>query len=91
LWASNSPANDGSYDSWTKIGSFESIRPSGNTTPGNEYNTEEDRRIAVTGESYDMPEDISAYRYIRYKVFSTWGAQPFWASTELQFFGNPQN
>lgn len=91
LWASNSPANDGSYDSWTKIGSFESIRPSGNTAPGNEYNTEEDRRIAVTGESYDMPEDISAYRYIRYKVFSTWGAQPFWASTELQFFGNPQN
>jgi hypothetical protein len=91
LWASNNPASDGSYDSWTKIGFFESKRPSGNTTPGNDYNTEEDRRIAVTGESYDMPEDISAYRYIRYKVFSTWGAQPYWASTELQFYGNPQN
>lgn len=91
LWASNNPSPDGSYDSWTKIGFFESVRPSGNTTPGNDYNTEEDRRIAVTGESYDMPEDIAAYRYIRYKVFSTWGSQPYWASTELQFYGNPQN
>ncbi len=90
LWGSNNPSSDGSYDSWTKIGYFESKRPSGNTTPGNDFNTEEDRRIAVTGESYDIPENVS-YRYIRYKVFSTWGAQPYWASTELQFYGNPQN
>jgi len=91
LWATNDPATDGSYSSWIKIGSFESVRPSGNTTPGNDYNTEEDRKIAVTGENFDMPEDMMAYRYIRYRVLSTWGSQPYWASTELQFFGNPEN
>ncbi len=87
LWGSNNPSPDGSYASWTKIGSFESFRPSGNTTPGNENSTEEDRRTAVNGENYDMPEDNQPYRYIRYKVFSTWGAQPYWSCSELQFFG----
>ena len=91
LWGSNNPSPDGSYETWTKIGAYESIRPSGNTSPGVDYNTEEDRKIASTGESYDMPEDIVPYRYIRYKVFSTWGAQPYWASSELQFYGKPEN
>jgi hypothetical protein len=91
LWGSNSPSPDGSYESWTKIGDFESIRPSGNTTPGNANSTEEDRRIATTGESYDMPEEMESYRYIRYKVLTTWSSKPFWSSTELQFYGNADN
>ena len=86
LWGSNNPSPDGSYDSWTKIGSYESRRPSGELE-----NTEDDKKVALTGENFDMPEDIVPYRYIRYKVFSTWGAQPYWASSELQFYGVEEN
>lgn len=89
LWGSNNPSPDGSYDTWKLIGNFESFRPSGNTTPGDANSTEEDRKTAITGESFDMPEEIVAYRYIRYKVFSTWGSQAYWAATELQFYGSP--
>lgn len=91
LWGSNNPNPDGSWGSWTLIGYFESFRPSGNTTPGDQYSTAEDRLVTSNGESYDMPEEIDSYRYIRYKVFSTWGPQPYWASVQLQFYGVKDN
>jgi hypothetical protein len=89
LWGSNNPSPDGSYDTWTLIKSYESVRPSGNTTPGNANSTELDRQTAHNGESFDIPEGTPAYRYIRYKVFSTWGNQNFWSCSELQFYGSP--
>jgi hypothetical protein len=91
VWGSNNPSPDGSYDTWTLIESYESVRPSGNTTPGNANSTELDRQTAHTGESFDIPEDTPAYQYIRYRVLSTWGNQNFWSCSELQFFGSPVN
>ncbi|WP_298651466.1 DUF5000 domain-containing lipoprotein [uncultured Proteiniphilum sp.] len=88
LWGSNNPSPDGSYETWNKIDTYESVRPSGNTTPGNAYSTEEDRQTTHRGESFDIPEDTPAYRYIRYKVFSTWGNQNYWSCSELQFYGS---
>lgn len=89
LWGSNNPSPDGSYDTWTLIGSYESVRPSGNTEPGNANSTELDRMTAHNGENFDIPEDTPPYRYIRYKVFSTWGNQNYWSCSELQFYGSP--
>lgn len=88
LWGSNNPSADGAYDTWTLIDSFESVRPSGNTSPGNANSTDLDRETALKGESFDIPEDTS-YRYLRYKVFSTWGNQNYWSCSELQFYGSP--
>jgi len=89
LWGSKDPNPDGSWASWELIGSFESFRPSGNPVPGDANSTPEDRLVTTTGENFDMPEGIETYRYIRYRVFSTWGNQPYWASVQFQFFGNP--
>lgn len=89
VWGSNNPSPDGSYDTWTLIGSYESVRPSGNTTPGNAYSTELDRQTAHKGESFDIPEETPVYRYIRYRVLSTWGDQNYWSCSELQFYGSP--
>jgi hypothetical protein len=89
LWGSNHPSTDGSYETWTLIDKYESVRPSGNTVPGNANSTEEDRQTALTGESFDVPENTPPFRYIRYKVFSTWGNQNYWSCSEMQFYGNP--
>lgn len=89
LWGSNNPSPDGSYDTWTLIGTYESVRPSGNTAPGNENSTELDRLTAHNGENFDIPEDTPPYQYLRYKVFSTWGNQNYWSCSELQFYGSP--
>lgn len=89
LWGSNDPSPDGAYDTWTLIKSYESVRPSGNETPGNENSTEVDRLTALNGENFDIPEGTPPYRYIRYKVFSTWGNQNYWSCSELQFYGQP--
>ena len=89
LWGSNNPSADGAYDTWTLIGEYESVRPSGNIAPGNANSTDLDRQTAHTGESFDIPEGTPPYRYLRYKVFSTWGSQNFWSCSELQFYGSP--
>ena len=89
LWGSNDPSPDGAYETWTLIESYESVRPSGNETPGNANSTEEDRLTALNGENFDMPEGTPPYRYIRYKVLSTWGNQNYWSCAELQFYGQP--
>lgn len=89
LWGSNNPSADGAYDTWTLIGEYESVRPSGNTAPGNANSTDLDRQTAHTGESFDIPEGTPPYRYLRYKVFSTWGSQNYWSCSELQFYGSP--
>lgn len=92
LWGSNDPNfQTGSWDAWTKIGDFESVRPSGVTTPGASYNTEEDKALLAKGESFDMPEEITAYRYIRYKVNETWSGKQWWVASELQFYGAVAN
>lgn len=89
LWGSNDPSPDGSYETWTLINTYESIRPSGNATPGNSNSTELDRQTGLTGESFDIPEGTPPYQYLRYKVFSTWGSQNYWSCSELQFYGSP--
>lgn len=87
LWGSNDPSPDGSYETWTLIKSYKSVRPSGNETPGNANSTEEDRLTALNGENFDIPEGTPPFRYIRYKVLSTWGNQNYWSCSELQFYG----
>jgi hypothetical protein len=94
LYGSNAPNADGSWDSWTFIGAYEGIRPSGLAFGVNA--TAEDQDYARQGEDFEVQwDDPDGFRYYRIRVLSTWNGireQP-WANTltvaiaELKFFG----
>lgn len=87
VWASNDPASDGSWESWTKVGDFESIKPSG--YPLGQLSNE-DMALARHGEDFNFPLMNESYRYIRFKVTSTWGNNPIIRISELTFWGQPE-
>lgn len=99
VWGSNAPNPNGSFDAtWTKLGSFESKKASG--TGPEIPATAEDIALAGKGEEYEFPAGIPAVRYIRYRVFETWGNYGSWGEyttsgftmvQELTFFGIPEN
>lgn len=71
VWGSNSPTNDGSWDSWTKLADFTTWKPSG--LPVGAVN-DEDRKVAAQGDEYIFPNDIQSVRYLRFRVLETWGS-----------------
>lgn len=83
VWGSNDPNPDGSWNSWTKLMSCESIKPSG--LPVGE-NTDGDVAYAKAGEEFIFPDTISAVRYIRIKVLETWGDENWSTMSELTFW-----
>lgn len=88
IWGSNAPAQDGSWDSWTKLGTFESIKPSGEETP-----TAEDIEYAtVIGQDFEFPnpENAPAVRYLRFKTTENWGGVTYIYLSELTFWGSVQ-
>ncbi|RZM27659.1 MAG: hypothetical protein EOO88_12020 [Pedobacter sp.] len=68
IWGSTAPAADGSFTGWTKLGTFESIKPSGQASG---YTTA-DGNYAKAGESFIFPDNIPEVRYLRFKVFKNW-------------------
>ncbi|MFD2903848.1 DUF5000 domain-containing lipoprotein [Sphingobacterium anhuiense] len=94
VYASNNPATDGSWDSWTLVGSFTGTRPSGLAFGVNA--TQEDQTYAQAGEDFEVAWDTQeSYRYFRVKVLCTWNGvreQPLGnaltvAISEMKFFG----
>lgn len=92
LWGSNAPASDGSWDSWTLLGEFEIVKPSGMAV-GQLSN--EDIATAAAGDESLVPIAAPAVRYLRFKVISTFASPPN-SSTgsawliELGFWGQVQ-
>ncbi|WP_158618091.1 DUF5000 domain-containing lipoprotein [Chitinophaga lutea] len=84
IYGSNSPNADGSWDSWTLLGTFTSFKPSGDAaTP-----TKEDEEFAVTnGEDFDFPPGTPPMRYLRWKTTETWGNSQYIYIAELMFWG----
>jgi hypothetical protein len=83
VYGSNAPNADGSWDSWTLIGRFESVKPSGQASGW----TSEDIQFAVhDGEDFEFP-DAEPYRYLRYKVLEVWGGVTYIYISELTFWG----
>lgn len=85
LWGSNDPNPDGTWDSWTKIGGFESVKPSGEPLG---TNTAEDIALAVAGEDFDVPIITPAYRYYRWNTLQTWANMTYISIGELTFWGS---
>lgn len=83
LYGSNNPGSDGSWSSWTKIGSYTSVKPSG-LPVGN--NSQADIDFAKAGEVFQVPQDISKFRYYRFKLLTNWGNGSFITMEEVSFF-----
>lgn len=84
LWGSNAPDLDGSWESWTLVGTYTSIKPSG--SPGTEY-TSDDITYARAGEEFNVEDQEEPYRYWRWRTLDTWGGNSDVALGELTFFG----
>lgn len=69
VWGSNDPASDGSWDSWTKLGTFTNVKPSG--LPAGQ-NSEIDDTTAAAGELYAFDEPTAPVRYLRFRVLEVW-------------------
>lgn len=82
VWGSNNPNADGSWDSWTQLGTFTTVKPSG--LPVGE-NSEEDQLTAEAGDTYTFPE-IQEFRYLRFKVLETWGGTNYFHIVELSLY-----
>lgn len=83
IYGSNNPAPDGSWDSWTLLGHFTCIKPSGQTAP----TTEDIQYACVDGEDFEFPANTPPFRYLRFKTLQTWGADYVYIA-ELTFWGS---
>lgn len=83
VWGSNNPNADGSWDSWTKLQTFTSFKPSG--LPAGQ-NSDADNAYAKAGEKFVFPAGIPTVKYLRIKVLQTWGNTTYLHLSELTFF-----
>jgi len=90
LYGSNDPASDGSWDSWTLIGTFKSRKPS--QSPNGVVTDEDFQYAVVNGEEFDILQSNDVpYRYIRFKTNRVWGALDHLYMEELTFWGDIYN
>jgi hypothetical protein len=82
LWGSNSPT--ASFDSWTLVGAFKSVKPSGSPLG---VVTADDIAQARNGEEFEVEGNAGSFRYWRFKTVSTWGSVPYLQLAELTFYG----
>ena len=83
LYGSNNPNSDGSWESWTKIGSYASVKPSG--LP-NGQNSDADVAFAKAGEEFKVADGTAKFRYYRFKLLTNWGNSSFMTMEEFTFY-----
>lgn len=83
LYGSNQPAADGSWGSWTKIGAYESIKPSGLPVG---QTSDDDVTYAKAGEGFSIPAGTTAFQYYRFKLLTNWGNGTFMTMEEFTFY-----
>lgn len=89
LWGTNETPNpDGSYDGWTCVGTFESVKPSG--LPIGQLSSE-DRETAALGEEHLLPNDIGYYKYWRLKVTKSWASNDSFHIKRIELYGIPED
>lgn len=82
LWGSNNPTPD--FSSWTLVGAFKSVKPSGSPIG---VITADDLAQARNGEEFEVEGNSGSFRYWRYKTVATWGNVPYLQLSELTFYG----
>tara|TARA_R110000868_G_scaffold98706_8_gene271853 strand:+ start:2987 stop:4168 length:1182 start_codon:yes stop_codon:yes gene_type:complete len=85
VWGSETLDTSGSWDSWTKLGDFESIKPS--DLPFGQF-SDEDYAVASNGENFSFPSSNPKVRYLRIIVTETWAGGDNFQIMELDIFGD---
>jgi hypothetical protein len=83
LYGSNNPNADGSWESWTKIGSYTSVKPSGLPVG---QNSDTDITFAKAGEEFIVPAGTAKFRHYRFKLLTNWGNSDFMTMEEFTFY-----
>lgn len=85
VWGSEKPDQDGSWDSWVKLGTFENIKPSGLA-----YGTTstEDWDAAIAGFDYEFDDTESKVRYLRIKCLENWMGTTWFEILEISVYGD---
>ncbi|WP_316750777.1 DUF5000 domain-containing lipoprotein [Pedobacter gandavensis] len=85
VWGTNNPTANGSYDSWTLLGTKSIVKPSG-LPSGTE--TGEDAAYAKKGWEMEFEPGQPPYRYIRLKCLKNWQNANFMMITQIEVYGS---
>ncbi len=88
IWGTNDinvGLNAESYDGWTRIGNFQSKKPSGNDE--NATITAEDAAYANAGEEFEFEDMQTPVRYIRFRSIQNWTKTNAIHIAEMEFYG----
>jgi hypothetical protein len=75
-----------SWNGWVKIMDCESVRPSGLTEGG--APTAEEEQYLLNGEEFEAPVEASKFRYMKFKINSTWSNSTAAFINEITVWGN---
>ena len=87
VWGTDNPPANGSFDNWTKLGTFKSKKPSGSAYG---VNTAEDIAVGQGGLNFTFDAGIPKVRYLRIKSVKNWQGTTFMAIGEVQVYGDPR-
>ncbi|OJV40815.1 MAG: hypothetical protein BGO29_14680 [Bacteroidales bacterium 36-12] len=85
IWGSDNPNQDGSWDNWIKLGTFENIKPSG--LPYGQ-NSNEDWETAIAGFDYNFDTNVQKVRYLRIKCLENWMGTTWFEILEISVYGD---
>jgi hypothetical protein len=79
---------DGDWSKWTKIGTYEIIKPSNSSDA---TVTDEDLIAAANGHEFAIPLSVGTIRYLRFKLLTVWAnwgdGSNYWHPVEVTTFG----
>lgn len=84
IYGSNTPPSDGNFAGWTYLMTCNSKKPSGLPLG---VTTNDDIAAAQAGEDFTFPISSQAFRYLRFKVTSTYGNSTSINFAELTLWG----
>lgn len=87
IWGSATPFVSDDFAGWTKIGDFESYKPSG--SPLGTVTTD-DLNYAIAGQDFNVDPSAPPVRYLRFVIQETWSKDAAVAFGEMKFFGSIQ-
>ena len=85
VYGSATPGVSADFDTWTKIGEYQSIKPSG--LPMGQISAEDLQYASTDGEDFNVDINAPPIRYLRFVVDETWGGNTAAQVMELKFFG----
>ncbi len=85
VYGSNDPNPDGSWESWNKIATFNSKKPSGLPLG---QTSQADQDYINAGEDFIFDEGTPSYRYIRIKTLAIWGNVQYICIQKMQLWSN---